>query len=1001
MSVIERLISGYPRESVHSRVSLMERMLRISLLLSYGCSNSSQLPTIPSQAGLGTIASRLAHLAKYELDPHAQQLVDSLVATYQTDGGVLQDFRNYLLHGGIAPSGVREVQALDRFIEIANDSIESFFKKKGFRGSNLLETLQQFAPFVTGKTIGDQVALMNYHSLSKRSVTYHTDDKNNPEIIYSDKDPVFAEIKPYIESRVTGDLRAVSSFKRRVERDIKAFKEMATSPEIAADSSPFYSHWNWAQSGGSVFRTDYFRVSASGAPEWRNCRGEWEPYENFLREISNWDVTVKRYSLVLEQLASDIEHAQRKAQGDEYGKMTVPESVSTKFRSSDLRGPSFQYGARSEIPRLSELIDGYATTRNGVHQIFLVSGEAGVGKTFNLLRESKARAYGIAREGSNHPLYLFVDCAGAGTRSLEALIDSAMSKSLNLGFERVSTLSRNGLCVLVLDGFDELLSSSGYSDALSLLGPILDRIGDSGTIIVSARSSYITGQYESSIEGRQSTHSDVPDHWKINLERWSPRDVDELFSSNPSWSNFANLVGEAEKQLLGVPFFAQTFHVICERFKSGENEIRERLKSVGLRSILIEHYLERELGKIPSAGEGEFTVTQLDSIYRETAGMMWASKRQSLSRDDFLLAAAAALGVDEEFKGRFRGLGDRLTSLCGMSVSNEGESLAFAFEHELFYDTFLGKYLSDEAAGSEGDAADILWRELAVGTLGEAAVGSLVESYTERSGQLTTIARRMVDRWSYESHSGVATNLRENISALVAHLMNRGHFVHGSLDGLEFEEILLTDIDSSVSFNNCQIDNLLVDLSSEGGAVSLVSTFVKNLRVSSECNYRNLKIDDDSRIDNVSVMQGDDVVDYLDSSNWVRFMHEKGVEGLSSRLQRALDSGESSAVQLARNLFAKMTSMRRNNFVVESRTNKPGDYASPWLPTPRSDDWPLLVQALIDSGSARHNPINASGSSKARIQLEIGVDDLIEAYDASGLSTTQQAVAFWEKMRGL
>ena len=174
-----------------------------------------------------------------------------------------------------------------------------------------------------------------------------------------------------------------------------------------------------------------------------------------------------------------------------------------------------------------------------------------MGKTHNLVTASLHRSERLVEAADEDkrsvlggsPLYLYVSCSGVGLRSLRDLINAAVVETQNLTYESVMALCRNAMLVLVIDGFDELLGGAGYRDAFQLLEPTLRLLGlRGGTVVLSARSSYLANQYKHSL-ARSSVEAKTPvAHYMLELLRWNAIDVFEsireqsFVGPRPAWA---------------------------------------------------------------------------------------------------------------------------------------------------------------------------------------------------------------------------------------------------------------------------------------------------------------------------------------------------------------------------------------------------------------------------------------------------------------------------------
>ena len=451
--------------------------------------------------------------------------------------------------------------------------------------------------------------------------------------------------------------------------------------------------------------------------------------------------------------------------------MTIPLGIATTFQASD------EAGLKVEGPGqkgLSAFVDDAANSVAGLPQIFFLSGEAGIGKTHALLTCTRDRHVELESAMPDVqpqlPVYLYVSCSGTGLRSIRDLINAAVVDTQNLNYDSVLALCRNGLLVIVIDGFDELVGGAGYSDAHEILRPTLEKLGDRGAMMVAARSSYLANQYQSSLERAQVRTGKSAIHTLLEINRWSRTDVQSLFAANPHWSGFQERLTESDLELLGVPFFSKVFKFICRRGKA-DCDGKSRPSPDTDRGISGAGAVEVGVYSWPS--KRDLSVHQLQSVYREIAGEMFEGNSQALDRETFVLACSAGLETDLTER-RYQPISDRLSVLCGISSEGNAESsVRFAFEHDLFFETFLAQYLISTYMAAEskfGHLLDHLSRTMLGDTTVETLVDSELQAVLSVLGQAGTLSATedelLVQNLSSLAERAVAQATTEDLPAL-------------------------------------------------------------------------------------------------------------------------------------------------------------------------------------------------------------------------------------------
>ena len=164
-----------------------------------------------------------------------------------------------------------------------------------------------------------------------------------------------------------------------------------------------------------------------------------------------------------------------------------------------------------------------ATGGDGRTVLLFVTANAGVGKT-SLLRSvvrSRASQYSVGESGT---LWLYVNAQGSSLAKLEqALAASLDDVRAQFAYHAVPTLVRSGVVVPVIDGFDELIGTTGsYDEAFSSLATFLNALNGRGVVVAAARSTYFDQEFLTRV-GKSIGFTSGP--WQlqtVSLQDWGP-----------------------------------------------------------------------------------------------------------------------------------------------------------------------------------------------------------------------------------------------------------------------------------------------------------------------------------------------------------------------------------------------------------------------------------------------------------------------------------------------
>ena len=442
----------------------------------------------------------------------------------------------------------------------------------------------------------------------------------------------------------------------------------------------------------------------------------------------------------------------------------------------------------ASLETMTALVEARLSNRPGVTTIYFVKGDAGAGKTTLLQQLVRHRASGY----DDHPTFQFLYVSAQG-RLLSNLPDALAAETQDLSArfrnDAVAVLARRRLLVPVIDGFDELLGTAGYSDAFSSLQSLLGELHGAGVVIVSARSSFYETEF---VQRGQAFDASAYDVTPITLQPWSDARLEQYLRVAVEPANIALTLdtlrdlGQTDRDLLHRPFFAARFPGYArERIETG--------KVLPLLERLVDRYIEREASKIVDAGGSPLlSVDGHRQIFEEASEQMWTSGDRRLNTEDLRELTdiiAEQNGVSEANRSQ---LSTKITSYAGFTLTEARD--AFVFEHEVYFDHFLSQ------AGKRMVSSGSLPQFLDHGILPGRVVAEIARSAT---------ADELLHAIDELSLTASRVNRRLNAGALVvANARLGGNVVGRRVAGLE---ILGEDLTNCV-FERCEfVDCHLAD----------------------------------------------------------------------------------------------------------------------------------------------------------------------------------------------
>jgi NACHT domain len=445
--------------------------------------------------------------------------------------------------------------------------------------------------------------------------------------------------------------------------DLRGFADRGTEPEFENDGNTLSAAW---QVRGHQHEA-LFDLDSTRSLRWVTGPSGNDPYSAFLRSDLMAD---------FEQLASACKATiERKA-----------DFVASEALIDDGLQPSSQ---RLTPQALSELADRARSQAEGLTSLFFLKGDAGAGKT-TLLREVTALQADRYLAGESDFLFFYVSAQGRELSNLRDAFSGELD-DLRAAFTRdaVATLTRAGALIPIVDGFDELLGTAGYSGAFSSLQSLLTELDALGTLVVSARSAFYDIEFLGRSRGR-STETDLG-ITTVELMPWSDTQLREYLIRNRAGQDpektlevFEQLEAE-DRELLRRPFFASQFEVFVTRPNASTDE-------ASLLEHLITAYINREAEKIVNAnGDPVLPPDGHRHLFELAVSEMWEGEGRQLSGDDLRTIAelvSEKFGLDADQASQLRA---KVTSYAGFRPrrGRHHSQANFAFEHEVYFDYFL------------------------------------------------------------------------------------------------------------------------------------------------------------------------------------------------------------------------------------------------------------------------------------------------------------------------
>jgi len=730
-------------------------------------------------------------------------------------------------------------------------------------------------------------------------------------------------------------LELVSAWKARLANDLVGFADRGSAPLIETEGNTLRAEW--ATHGRE--QSELFVLGPEGTLRWVSGPSGDNAYAEFLGSESMAD---------LGQFAAAIARA-------------IPHRSDFVANEAIVEDGLRQPFSLSATPQaVAQLADRARLQAEGRTNLFFLKGDPGAGKT-TLLRETTALQANRYVAGESGFLFFYVSAQG---RELSNLRDAFAGEldDLRAVFTRdaIPALARAGLLVPVVDGFDELLGTAGYSGAFSSLQSLLGELEGLGAIMVSARSAF----YDVEFLGRSTSPANEADIsiTTVGLRPWNDEELEEYLSRDGAGhdpkvvADVLKRLKPDDRELLKRPFFASQFPSFAA-VASDEGE------PVDLLEHLIAAYIDREADKIvDSSGDPVLPPDGHRRLFEFAASEMWEGEARQLSGDDLrtlteLVSEEFGLGADEAAQ-----LATKVTSYAGFRPGRSGARADFAFEHEVYFDYFLARAVQRLLRESRiDDLVLFLDRGVIPETVASAAVHALGDSKAPNEELLRASAGIR-----YE-------NRRRNLGALVVAYAREIHPLESTtVHGLSFIDLTVGAARfNQVSFENCQF--LGIDLSG--------TIFTDCDALSS--TFHGLKLDNHSHLNIHGLHPGQNVgsihheaAGELYAPNDIDVVLKR--LGAPAKTQApAPPSYSKEAEVLIQLLHHVARAYRRTNILYQADGYLHQIFESKF--------WPDLRRLLLRHGIVSEEVRSASGPKGIAYRLRVNVDELLTGQTARDL----------------
>ena len=428
-------------------------------------------------------------------------------------------------------------------------------------------------------------------------------------------------------------------------------------------------------------------------------------------------------------------------------------------------------------------------------RVVMVTGAAGAGKT-SVLRELVRLQADKYLRGQTTKLLLYVNAQGRALARLnEALATELQDLKVGLTYPSVAVLTRLGILVPVIDGFDELLGVSGYDDAFSSLASFLEQLKGEGQLLTSARSVYYEEEFLARADRVSTAAEHAWEHLPVRVLDWEDEDQEQYLVewtkregvSESDATNLRNRVhtvfGPDNRSLASKPLFFTRMVDLLRRnpeFSGSDDLLRE----------LAVDYLNRERKEklLDRHSESLLTEEQFERLMRELAEEMWNQETREL--DYRSVRDVAEYVVEDEAlpETTKQVIIERIPTLAFLARSDRIGPHAGVFEHEIFFFYFLARCIASQLASGNRDMRVVLSRSALPEDVADRVAMELSTQGIDTREGLQELLDRLAVAGTTEWRR--TTQVRENAGLIVMAMCREYARHHGRINGLAIRSVV-------------------------------------------------------------------------------------------------------------------------------------------------------------------------------------------------------------------
>lgn len=488
----------------------------------------------------------------------------------------------------------------------------------------------------------------------------------------------------------------------------------------------------------------------------------------------------------------------------------------------------------------------------GTSSIVYLTSDAGEGKTtlINHLAHKQATNF---KDKKSDWLLLPVPLGGRPFLRFDDIVIASIVNNLRFRYfyyDSFIELVRLGLIVPAFDGFEEMFMQSSTGEALSATGGLINKLNSSGSMLIAARKAYFDYKSFSSQAKLLDNISSSVSFARMSIQRWNKVQFIEYAKKKgvENSEDIYNLVSEKLKNhnhpILTRPVLVKQLIDVFNDYGNVSDLIAKLESVTNYFPAFVKAIIEREanLKWIDTSGEPFnpiLTIEQHYELLSLIAEEMWVNNSNCLK--DSILDLITELYADQnKFNIQTnRQIRERIKQHA-LIVRDEPNNPVYRFDHEEFYEFFLGIVIGDKILNNRVvDIKSLLKKS----QLPYQTLESVVSKIKSNTQDLLKIKDTLDNVIKGENNLSYA---KENAGNLVIRTLSNEVISPITIEAYEFPINSLYSIKiEKITFNECHFQS-----------TSLNSSYFSNCKFIN-CQFDRLEINSYTTFENVEFIDCD------------------------------------------------------------------------------------------------------------------------------------------------